>query len=205
VPSTSGGSIHSRAVLCHSPNRIGKILRNSSRRRNRWQRDAQNPPEGFVGSESKCCAMPLSIAIFYSCSRICAKKLRYFAITRTGRTAGLRRQPPSLAMTLLVASTLCHGSNRAHRHVVVAAWPTRAARCATISIASSSRHSQKPTPAVAMTCRCRAARAAAATRAPWNLELPAYGELVFAHDSEFTSIDPRPRSIGSDFHVQFMT
>jgi len=38
----------------------------------------------------------------------------------------------------------------------------------------------------------------------WNLELPASGNLVFVHDTLFTSIDPRPRSIGGDFHMQFM-
>jgi hypothetical protein len=37
----------------------------------------------------------------------------------------------------------------------------------------------------------------------WNLELPASGNLVFAHNSEFTSIEPRPRSIGGDFRMQF--
>jgi hypothetical protein len=38
----------------------------------------------------------------------------------------------------------------------------------------------------------------------WNVDLPADGNLVFAHNSEFSSIDPRPRSIGSDFRMQFM-
>jgi hypothetical protein len=37
----------------------------------------------------------------------------------------------------------------------------------------------------------------------WNLDLPEDGKLVFEHNSEFTSVDPRPRSIGGDFLMHF--
>jgi hypothetical protein len=37
----------------------------------------------------------------------------------------------------------------------------------------------------------------------WNIVLPASGNLVFPHNSTFTSIDPRPRDIGADFHMSF--
>lgn len=37
----------------------------------------------------------------------------------------------------------------------------------------------------------------------WNVELPPSGNLAFPHNSEFTSIDPRPREIGGDFRMQF--
>lgn len=37
----------------------------------------------------------------------------------------------------------------------------------------------------------------------WNIELPPSGNLLFPHNSQFTSIDPRPREIGGDFRMQF--
>jgi hypothetical protein len=37
----------------------------------------------------------------------------------------------------------------------------------------------------------------------WNLELPPDGNLVFVHDTLFTSIEPRPRDIGVDFRMRF--
>jgi hypothetical protein len=37
----------------------------------------------------------------------------------------------------------------------------------------------------------------------WNLELPPDGKVVFVHNTEFTSIEPRPQDIGVDFRMQF--
>ena len=37
----------------------------------------------------------------------------------------------------------------------------------------------------------------------WNLDLSRDGNLVFVHDTLFTSIAPRPRDIGVDFRMQF--
>jgi hypothetical protein len=37
----------------------------------------------------------------------------------------------------------------------------------------------------------------------WNIDLPESGTLVFPHNSIFTSIEPRPRDIGADFHMTF--
>jgi hypothetical protein len=37
----------------------------------------------------------------------------------------------------------------------------------------------------------------------WNVELPGTGNVVFVHNSEFTSLEPRPRGIGGDFRMQF--
>jgi hypothetical protein len=37
----------------------------------------------------------------------------------------------------------------------------------------------------------------------WKAELPASGTLVFAHNSQFTRLLPRPASIGGDFHMRF--
>jgi hypothetical protein len=37
----------------------------------------------------------------------------------------------------------------------------------------------------------------------WKVDLPADGKLVFAHNSQFTRLLPRPASIGGDFHMRF--
>jgi hypothetical protein len=38
----------------------------------------------------------------------------------------------------------------------------------------------------------------------WNLELPPDGKKVFVHNTEFTSIEPRPQDIGVDFRMRFL-
>lgn len=37
----------------------------------------------------------------------------------------------------------------------------------------------------------------------WKVDLPADGTLVFAHNSQFSRLLPRPASIGGDFHMHF--
>ena len=118
VPSTSGGPIHSRAVLCHSPKPIGKILRNSSRNA------CEHEPAIAIGAGSvrgfrsyrdderhaiavRACDFSIPAA------RIYASKLRYFAIAEDAISCG-----PSWPVPQLCHDSFCF--ERAVRQFVAA-------------------------------------------------------------------------------------